>query len=253
MLRVLFIGDIVGESGRKIVKQQLPLLKEEHKIDFVIANGENAAHGKGLTPKIFHELLSYGIEAITMGNHTYAKASIYDIIDDPRIIRPLNMMPNDQGSGIRYFTVNDQKIGIVNLMGQAFMERDVEDPFELFGNIPLLDIPYIIDFHGETTSEKILFAHYFHELVSAVIGTHTHVQTADERLINGCAFISDVGMCGAYESILGRDIDEVFSNVLFNERTHYQIATGPALFCGVIIDIDNKKAINIKRIQIRPY
>ena len=253
MIRVLFIGDIVGESGRKIVKQQLPQLKDENNIDFVIANGENAAHGKGITPKIFHELISYGIDVLTMGNHTYAKASIYDIIDDQRLIRPLNMRPNDYGKGIRYFNINEQKIGIINLMGQAFMERDVEDPFEVFGNLQLDDIPYIIDFHGETTSEKIIFAHFFHDFVSAVIGTHTHVQTADERLIDGCAFISDVGMCGTYDSILGRDIDEVFSSVLYKEKTHYQIATGPALFCGVIIDIEGKNAVDIKRIQIRPY
>lgn len=252
MIKVLFIGDIVGESGRLTVKKHLPILKQKYQPDLIIANGENAAHGKGITPKIFHELLSWGIDVITMGNHTYAKDNIYEIINDKRIIRPLNMKPNQEGEGVRYFNIKNQTIGIINIMGQAFMERDVSDPFTALMNVANEDAIYIVDFHGETTSEKALFVWQFNHRLAAIIGTHTHIQTADERIINGCAFITDVGMCGAYDSILGRDIDEVIANVIHKQKTHYTIAEGEGIFSAVLIEIKEKRAKSIIRIQIRP-
>lgn len=253
MLRVLFIGDIVGKSGRDIVKKVLPKLKAEEHIDFVIANGENAAHGKGMTPKIFHELISFGIDVITMGNHTYSKHTIFDIISDHRLIRPINLLPNDQGCGVRHFVVNGQKIAVINIMGKVFMDRVEMDPFLALNSVSLKNIINIVDFHGEVTSEKIVFAHYFKSKLTAVIGTHTHVQTADERLIENCAFISDVGMCGAYDSVLGRDLNEVFDSFIHKNKTHYKVADGLGIFCAVIIDIEGSEARSIKRIQLRPY
>lgn len=252
MIRILFIGDIVGKSGRDIVKELLPKLKTDYRPDFIIANGENAAHGKGITPKLFRELLSFGIDVVTMGNHTYAKNNIYDIIEDKQLVRPINLLPNDRGSGLRYFNVKGTNIGVLNVIGQAFMERDVLDPFGFVKNVFKEDCCYIVDFHGETTSEKAIFAYHYQSKIAALLGTHTHVQTADERIINGCAFISDVGMCGAYDSIIGRDVDEVINNMINKEKTHYQIAEGPGVFCGVIVDIEDSRAINIERIQLRP-
>ncbi|MEA5017482.1 MAG: TIGR00282 family metallophosphoesterase [Erysipelotrichaceae bacterium] len=252
MIKILFIGDIVGESGRLTVKKHLPALIQKYQPDLIIANGENAAHGKGITPKIFHELLSWGIDVITMGNHTYAKENVYEIINDKRIIRPLNMKPNQEGEGVRYFSIKNQNIGIINIIGQAFMERDVSDPFTALMNVANEDAIYIVDFHGETTSEKALFVWQFSHRLAAIIGTHTHVQTADERIINGCAFISDVGMCGAYDSILGRDIDEVIANVIHKQKTHYTIAEGEGVFSAVLIEIEERRAKSILRIQIRP-
>ncbi|MEA5026359.1 MAG: TIGR00282 family metallophosphoesterase [Erysipelotrichaceae bacterium] len=252
MIRILFIGDIVGRSGRSVVKAQLENIKTQYKPDFIIANGENAAHGKGITPKIFHELLSLGINVVTMGNHTYAKNNIYDIIEDPQLVRPLNLLPNDCGEGVRYFQVKGETIGVINVIGEVFMERDVTNPYQSIDGILRPGVNYIVDFHGEATSEKAIFTYHYQQELCAVIGTHTHIQTADERLINGCAFISDVGMCAAYDSILGRDLNEVLRNTILKEKTTYQTAEGPGIFCGVIIDIEHRRAIDIQRIQIRP-
>lgn len=253
-MKVLFIGDIVGKSGRIAVKENLPVLIKQYQIDFVIANGENSAHGKGITGKIYNELLSMGIHAITMGNHTYSKHCVENILNEPHLIIPKNYQLFECGSGVRYYSVNGQKIGVVNLLGRAFMERDLIDPFismkEILEEEP--DALYFVDFHGEATGEKATFARYFSKDIVACLGTHTHVQTADERLIDGCAFISDVGMCGAYESILGRDIDNLIQARLTNEKTKYQVAEGPGVFMGVVVTIENNRATDIERIQIRP-
>lgn len=256
-MNILFIGDIVGSVGREIVKQQLPLLKEEHHIDFVVANGENAAHGKGITRKIYHQLLAMGIDVITMGNHTFSKNDIYQFIEDaPRLVRPANMEPLEYGQHSVVVKCKGKRIAVSNLSGEIWMNNVVDSPFYCMEDI-LHDIEadiYLVDFHGEVTSEKIAFTYAFANRIQAIVGTHTHVQTADERIVYGTAAISDLGMCGAYTSVLGRDVEEIVTRFTSDEKTKYTIALGPAIFCGALVTIDDEsnQAIHIERIQIRP-
>ena len=254
-MNVLFIGDIVGRDGRNVVKEKIPLLKEKFEVDFVIANGENAAHGKGLTPKVFHELLSYGIDAITLGNHTFSKREIHELLEDHRLIRPVNLAPKEGGSSLRIYQIQNKKIAIMNICGSVFMDRVTESSYHSADALLNADADIkIVDLHAETTGEKITFCHLYRHDFTAVLGTHTHVQTADETIWDGCAFISDVGMCGPYRSILGRDIDEVIAKTVDGKETRFTVASGDAIFCGVIIQIDEQsnRATGIKRIQIRP-
>lgn len=256
-MRVLFLGDIVGKSGRLCMKEQLPKLKLQYRPDLVIANGENAAHGKGITKRIYHELLGYGIDMITMGNHTFSKSDIYQFINEAdRLVRPANMEPLGYGRSTQILQVNTKRVAISNLCAQIFMNNVTESPFSCMERILAgIDVDYhFVDLHGETTSEKIAFTYQFAGRVQAVIGTHTHVQTADERIINGCAAISDLGMCGAYNSVLGRDTQEVLDRFIKQSNTHYKIAEGPAILCGLVVDFDDTchQAVQLERIQIRP-
>ena len=257
-MRILFLGDIVSKKGREVIRDSLASLKSKYKPDFIIANGENAAHGKGITSKIYNELIGYGINCITMGNHTYAKRELLDGIDNlDKLVVPNNI--NDKvGEGYRFFNVNGKKLCVVNLLGQAFMGDFMSDPYESFNEIKdkcRADVVFV-DFHGEATAEKRLFAEYFNNDVDIVVGTHTHVQTADECILHdNLAFISDVGMCGPYESIIGRNIEESIKNHIYHEKTKYETCESDPVLCGVIIDINDitSKPINIERIQIRPY
>lgn len=256
-MRILFVGDIVGAVGRKMVIEHVPSLRAEKNIDFVVANAENSAHGKGITNKIYHQLLNNGVDLITMGNHTFSKDTIYKFIDEADcMIRPMNLIPEEVGQSYKVVEICGLKVCFVNLMGQIFMVQVSDSPFvcmeEILDTVDA-DI-YFVDLHGEATSEKNAFSYYFEKEVQAVVGTHTHVQTADERVENGAAFISDVGMCGAYRSVIGRDVDEVLTRFTTNEKTRFTVAEGEGVFCGVIIEFDeeNKKAISIERIQIRP-
>lgn len=265
MIRILFVGDVVGQPGRDIVLKLLSKIKKDYNIDFTILNGENSAHGKGITTKIYHQFIDSGVDCITLGNHAFSKAEIKNSINDlDFLIRPLNLdIEKDLGKGYRVFNVKGYNIAVINLMCKIFMYNVETSPFEAMSKLLYQDkilskddIDFVfVDLHGEATSEKILFAQYFKHTVNAVVGTHTHVQTADERLIDNLAFISDVGMCGCYDSIIGRDIEETIETVVYGNKNHYQIALGEAMFCGVVIEIDEikKKTIAIKRIQIRPY
>lgn len=254
-MRLLFIGDIVGASGRQIVVDHLPVLKETYQPDFIIANGENSAHGKGITLKIYNQLKNAGINCITMGNHTFAKKEIINHLDKcDDLLIPANIKDAELGQSYKIYDINNNKVAIINIYGEAFMNNVEGSPFEAMDDIldeVEADI-YIVDFHGESNSEKMIFTHYYNDLVHAVIGTHTHVQTADERIIGQAAYISDVGMCGAKHSIIGRDVDEVIQNVVNKEKTHFKVAIGDAFLNGVIIDIDtdSKKAVSIQRINI---
>ena len=256
-MKVLFIGDIVGSVGREVVREQLPLLKEKYQIDFVVANGENAAHGKGITRRIYNQLLSYGVDCVTMGNHTFSKNDIYQFINDAdRMVRPANMDPTEYGEHTRVFDVCGKRVAVTNLSGEVWMNNIIDSPFYCMDDV-LQDVDadiYLVDFHGEATSEKIAFTYCFADRVSAVVGTHTHVQTADERLVYGCAAITDLGMCGAYTSVLGRDVDEIVTRFTTDEKTKYRIAEGPGIFCGAIVTIDHEtnRATAIERVQIRP-
>lgn len=260
-MNILFIGDIVGKSGRDIVSSLLCSLKKEHNIDLVIANGENAAHGKGITYKIYKELLNDGVDYITMGNHTYSKSEINEHMDEMcRIIVPYNHILRNSDNFYKMITYKGMKFCLTNILGKALIGEADEDPYVSYEKVlectkQLNPDFYFVDLHAETTAEKRVFAEYFKDTAKVVLGTHTHIQTADERMIDDCAFISDVGMCGAYESVIGRDINESILTNVNHEKCRYTIAEGPAILCGVIIQIDDKlkKPVSISRIQVRPY
>lgn len=256
-MNILFLGDIVGKVGRNVVINNLQSLKEKYAIDFTIINGENAAHGKGITSRIYNQLMSSGANCITMGNHTFSKSELKIVINDlENLIRPMNLDPINYGQAYKIYNVNGLDLCVCNISGSIFMDRIVESPFTSMDKIlenTNADL-YLVDFHAETTSEKITFANYYSNDLVAVLGTHTHVQTADERIINNLAFISDVGMCGAFDSVLGRDTDEVIRQMVYHEKTSYTVSENDAMLCGVVINIDEKtkKAKSINRIQIRP-
>ena len=259
-MRILFIGDIVGKSGRDIVSSLLFTLKVENNVDLVIANAENSAHGKGITYKIYKQLISDGVDYITMGNHTFSKSEMLEHIDEMDcMVVPFNHTKRTSGDYYKLIQYKGLKICLTNILGDVFMNETSISPYETMDKILEetkdfnVDI-YFVDFHAETTAEKRIFLEYYRDKVDVVLGTHTHIQTADEQIIHDTAFISDVGMCGAYESVIGRDIEESVSAKVFNTSSRYTIAEGPAVFCGVVIEIDEKqkKVISIKRLQIRP-
>lgn len=254
-MNILFVGDIVGKSGRNVVNKFLPFLQEKYDVDFTIVNGENSAHGKGISLKIYNQLKNLNVDVITLGNHAFSKKEILNHLDETNdLIRPFNMNIKE-GNYIITKTVHNKKISVLSMLGNIFMDVSDEDPFVSTANIlKNLDSDIVIvDFHAEATSEKALFFEYFKDKLSAVIGTHTHVQTADERIKDGCAFISDVGMCGAIDSILGRDIEEVIDNQIYKNKTRYKPADGRAVLSAVLLKFDDisDKAISIERIQIR--
>ncbi|QIK57566.1 TIGR00282 family metallophosphoesterase [Erysipelothrix sp. HDW6A] len=242
-MRILFIGDIVGSSGRQIVVDHLSTIKDKYNIDFTIANAENSAHGKGITKKIYHQLKNAGTDCMTMGNHSFAKREIFDDYDECEdLLIPANIEPLDFGNFYKIYQVKGKSICVVNLYGEAFMNRVGDRPYPYMDEVleeTQCDY-YFVDFHAESTSEKMLFAHVYQNDVDAVVGTHTHVQTADERLIGTCAYITDVGMCGAKESIIGRDVEELYNNVILGERTRFEVANGEAFLNAVIIDVDDE-------------
>lgn len=255
-MKFLIIGDVCGKTGRKMINEHVKSLKKKHEIDFVICNGENSAHGKGITKKIYQQLLENGVDCITMGNHTFSKSDINNFIDEAnKMIVPYNFPNNDKGQGTAVFHVKGKRVRVTNLLGSLFMGFEVPSAFEAFKEIikNQTDEIHIVDFHGETTSEKIAFAYHFSDHLSCLVGTHTHVQTADETiLLDKTAFISDLGMCGCVDSILGRDINEAISKFISNEKTRYTIAEGRGIFCALIVEIDEKtnKAIKVERIRI---
>lgn len=256
-MRVLFIGDIFGTLGRRVLADRLPSLLAENKIDVCIANGENAAGGRGLTGNIFKKLRKYGVELVTGGNHSFAiPDSAYKFMDQPNVLRPLNYPPGNIGKGSQLFTLEDGRtIGVINLQGRTFVHEALDCPFrtglaaieELSGKTNIL----FIDFHAETTSEKGALARYFDGKISALVGTHTHVQTADERILpEGTAFITDVGMTGPEDSVIGMKHEQVIRRFLMQTHTRFEPSDKGAMLNAVIIDIDDTsgKARSIKRI-----
>ena len=252
-MRILFIGDIVGRPGRRIISNYLQNLKQKHHLDFVIANGENSAHGKGMTLKIYNQLMNAGIDCITLGNHAYSKKEIFeDYLQCDNLIFPKNFKNDGRFPSSKRFKIGSEVVVVSNIMGQSFMADDVLDPFVAFQEI--LDfygdkVSHIVDFHGEATAEKQLFFRYFSTKATAILGTHTHVQTADEQIVDGCGYMTDVGMTGAVESILGRSIEEVLARTLKNQETYYTVAQGPAMLNGVALTIQQSKTIEIERLS----
>ncbi len=256
-MKLLFVGDVVGAVGRKMVFDNVPRIRKEENIDLVICNAENAAHGKGITRKIYNQLINSQVDMITMGNHTFSKKNLEEIIDEmDKMVRPANMYPLEYGKGYRIFEFNGKKIALVNLIGEVFMVNVSESPFKKMEEI-LSEIEadiVLVDLHAEATSEKIAFTYEFAKRCTVVVGTHTHVQTADERIVDDhCAAISDLGMCGPYHSVIGRDIDEILRRFKYQEQTRFTMAEGKGIFCGCIVEIDDEtnQAISIKRIQIK--
>lgn len=255
-MNILFLGDIVGRTGRIAIKEQLPVLIKEYKIDIIIANGENAAGGFGLTRQVADDLFSYGINIITLGNHTWGNRSILSFINkDKRIIRPLNFSYNAPGRGWTVLTYRDINIAIINLIGQIFMNGN-NSPFDEFDK-NILEIKeksdiIVVDFHAEATGEKLAFANYIDGQVSAVVGTHTHVQTSDNMILtNGTAFITDLGMCGALDSILGMNKKNIIERFRTRIPHKYIVEKGAYKIEGVVINIDEKTGLSNKITRIR--
>jgi 2',3'-cyclic-nucleotide 2'-phosphodiesterase len=246
-MRFLLCGDIVGRPGRSVVVEQMSRLRRDLALDFVVANGENAAHGFGITDKICAELYAGGVDVITTGNHVWDRREIIPYIGgDPRLLRPINFPPGTPGQGCGVFALADgRKVLVVNAMARLFMDA-IDDPFagldKLLGDHPLGRVDAIIvDFHGEATSEKMAMGHFLDGRVSAVVGTHSHVPTADAQILpKGTAYISDAGMCGDYDSVIGMQKDTAvarFVHKMPGERL--QVAEGEATLCGAFVETDD--------------
>lgn len=257
-MNILLIADIVGRPGRKAIKTLLPNIQREHNIDFIIANAENAAGGRGLNRQVMNELLSSGIDVLTMGNHVWDNKEIYSFIDDEfRLIRPLNFPPYCPGQGYHIYTGGiGKKIGVINVMGRVFLPA-LDCPFRTIEEV-LKEIQeecdiIIVDMHAEATSEKLALAYYFDGKVTAVFGTHTHIQTADERILpGGTAYITDLGMTGPIESILGMDKDMVIKKIIYQRPVRLEVAGGSAQLQGVILKTDEmtNRVLNINRVSL---
>ncbi|SDG89798.1 TIGR00282 family metallophosphoesterase [Desulfosporosinus hippei] len=256
-MHILFIGDIVGKPGREAVKRFLKPLQEKHQIDVTIANGENAAAGKGLTKEIADELYANGIEFLTMGNHVWDQRDIMNFIDrESRLIRPANYPVGAPGQGHGFIRTKGKKIGVLNLSGRVFLPS-LDDPFSgairWINQIKQETSIIIVDFHAEATSEKVAMGWFLDGKVSAVIGTHTHIQTADARLLDqGTAYITDVGMTGPRDSVLGVKKEIIINRFLTQLPAKFELANGPIQLNAVVLDIDEEtgKARRIEAIQV---
>jgi 2',3'-cyclic-nucleotide 2'-phosphodiesterase len=243
--RILFLGDVVGEPGRTAVIAQLPVLKQSEGIDFIIVNGENAAGGRGITPKITIDLLRAGAAVVTTGDHVWDQQEIVDYFPtEPRLLRPLNYPADTPGNGSVVLETAKGRIGVIQVQGRSFMQPPLENPFlAAEGEVERLRADgvrmIVVEIHAETTSEKIAMGRLLDGSVSLVVGTHTHVQTADESVFpGGTGYLTDAGMCGPEESILGRAIESVVWRFKASMPTRFPIAKGPVRLCGVIVDVD---------------
>jgi 2',3'-cyclic-nucleotide 2'-phosphodiesterase len=256
-MRILFIGDVVGSPGREMLTTYLPKLKSKYKPTLTIVNGENSASGKGITEKIYKQILDLGAQVVTLGNHTWDQRELIEVIDYcPNMIRPANFPEEVPGKGYAIIKINHLEVGVINIQGRTFLPP-LDCPFKKVDNI-IAEIkkrtPIIfVDFHAEATSEKQAMGWYLDGRVSAVVGTHTHVQTADARILpNKTAYITDVGMTGPYDGILGMEREAVLKRFLTSLPVRFEVTKGREQLNGVIIDIDEKtgKAKSIKPIII---
>lgn len=258
-MKILAIGDIVSEKAVEKLTIKLEEIIKENKIDFTIANGENAANGNGLTKNLFHEILASGVDVITMGNHTWGNEEIYDFIDDNRIIRPANITKGIVGKGYTVLQKGNIKILVINLIGRRMMEGVYysDNPFMVVQEIleeVKKDIKIVmVDFHAQSTGEKFNMGYFLDGKVSAVYGTHTHVQTADEIIMpKGTAFITDIGMTGPCLSDLGCDVENSLKRYLEDKQVKDIMSKNEVMINGCIFDIDENtgKALEVKRIHI---
>jgi 2',3'-cyclic-nucleotide 2'-phosphodiesterase len=255
MISVLFFGDIVGAKGRSRIKRDLPLLLEHYHFDFVLANAENSAHGKGITPKIVDELLATGLDALSLGNHSYSKSEVMWLDAKQPVAFPKNLIGQFQDRHTVIITKNNVTLALMSVMGNVFMENTDLTWVESLQKMTQVNADIkICDFHAETTSEKYIVLHTFHDACSAILGTHTHVQTNDAHIYQGCAYITDVGMCGPFPSILGRDVDEVLRRYIKKEKTHYTVSEEEAMLNFVLINFDEQyHPIHIKSYSVLPH
>jgi len=257
-MKILAVGDIVGESGVKKLKQELPRIRKEENIDFVIVNAENSAGGMGITTKIFNDLLELKVDCITMGNHTWGKKDIFTFIDHPKLLRPANYSKGVVGKGYGIYECNGKKIAVINLIGRTDMNVLSENPFtvaneiveKLKNNVDII----MIDFHAEATAEKIAMAMYLDGKITALYGTHTHVQTADEYILEkGTGYISDIGMTGPKNSVIGMDPAASIKRFVTSLPERYKLAEGSCMFNACIFEIndENCRVLEINRINLR--
>lgn len=263
-MRVLFIGDVVGSMGRKMITEYLPRLKKKFRPQVTIVNGENAAAGRGITEKIYKKFLQDGVDVVTMGNHTWDNRDIFEFIDQAKkMVRPANFPEGTPGQGIVFVKVNQLELAVINMQARSFMV-DLDDPFRKMNELieearkrtPII----FVDFHGETTSEKQAMGWFLDGKVSAVVGTHTHVQTNDARILpQGTAYLTDVGMTGPYDGILGMRREPVIEKFLTALPKRFEVVeNGRGLLSGCLLEIDDVtgKAKTIELIQInedRPF
>ena len=257
-MNILCIGDIVGKPGRVAIEEALPSLKKEFQIDFVVVNAENAAGGAGLTSKISQELLKAGCDVLTLGDHVWDQKELEGYLDQTdAVIRPANFPEGTPGRGwCVQKTASGQKIGVVNLLGRVFMRYHLECPFRTLERIieqirketPVV----IVDMHAEATSEKVALGHFVDGRVSVVFGTHTHIQTADEKVLpKGTAYITDLGMTGPYDSVIGQRKEDIIKRFLTSMPAKFQVAENDVIVHGVVIKVDDKtgRAQRIARVQ----
>lgn len=257
-MNILFIGDVFGAPGREFLKAHLPGLISDYEADLVVANGENAAGGNGLTPAVAEELFASGVDVLTSGNHIWDKREIYPALDsDKRILRPVNYPPGVPGRGSGIFqTRSGRVLGIINICGRVFSPQQLDCPFRALDNevarLRQETSCILVDFHAEVTSEKIALGWYGDGRVSAILGTHTHVQTADETVLpGGTAYITDVGMTGSVEGVIGVEKDIILKHFLTQLPVRHEPAKGRCQLCGVIVRLDaSGKALSIERIRI---
>jgi hypothetical protein len=259
-LNILFIGDIVGRPGRNVLEKHLGPLRREHKIDLCIGNAENAAGGFGLTPEVADDLFSLGFDLLTSGNHIFDKKEILGrIVEDGRILRPLNYPAETPGRGSALITTpGGEKVGVINLMGRVFIDS-IDCPFRA-ADAKILELRQhtamiFVDMHAEVTSEKVAMGRYLDGRVSAVVGSHTHVQTADDCILpNGTAYLTDAGMTGPGDSVIGIKTENAISRFLTRLPKRMETAVGEAQLCGAVVNVDRDtgKAKHIRRIMIRP-
>lgn len=256
-MKILAVGDIVGEAGVRKLKEELPKIKKEENIDFVITNGENSAGGMGITEKNFRDILEAGTNVITMGNHTWGKKDIFKFIDAPQLLRPANYPKGVVGKGLGIYECKNKKIAVMNFMGRVDINILTENPFvmakemveELQGKVDMI----FIDFHAEATAEKIAMGRFLDGKITALFGTHTHVQTADEQIFpNGTAYITDLGMTGPKNSVIGMDVNVSFKRFETTLPEKYKLADGECILNAVEFEVNDytNKVTGIKRIRI---
>ena len=264
-MKLLFIGDIVGQPGRRAVAELLPKLRAQHALDFVIANGENSAGGSGITPKTAGEIFAAGVDVITSGDHLWDQKEVMELLaEEKRFLRPLNYPCGTPGQGSGVFPVHSSQstaqspvsVGVLNVQGRTFMQPPLENPFShALDEVKKLRAQtkiIFVDFHAEATSEKIAFGRFMDGQVSAVVGTHTHVQTADEQIFpGGTAFLSDAGFTGPHESVLGREIEPVIKRFLSAMPQRFEVAKERVILHGVLVEIDEGtgRALKIQRVS----
>ncbi len=256
-MKVLAIGDIVGEAGVKKLKEELPKIKKQEEIDFVITNGENAAGGMGLTERYFKDIVDAGTNVVTMGNHTWGKKDIFKFIDHHRLLRPANYPKGVVGKGCEIYECKGKKIAVMNFLGRVDLNILTENPFvmakEMVEEIKDQVDMIFIDFHAEATAEKIAMGRFLDGKITALWGTHTHVQTADEQILpNGTGYITDLGMTGPKDSVIGMDVNVSFKRFETTLPEKYKLAEGESMLNAVefIIDDETNKVTEIKRIRV---